>query len=66
MTVRELIQWLAEFEDQDATVEVIEHESVHGWYEQGGRIRIVEFDPAKHAGHAYYTHPSTLLLGSTD
>lgn len=27
MKVRELIQWLATFEDQDAEVEVVEHSS---------------------------------------
>ena len=36
MKVRELIEWLKAFEDQDADVFVVEHESGRGYYDQGG------------------------------
>lgn len=38
MIVRELVEWLQKFEDQDATVEVL----------QGGETIPVEFDPEQH------------------
>jgi hypothetical protein len=42
MKVRELIAWLQAFEDQDATVQVVQHStSGCGHYEQGARARDV-------------------------
>ena len=48
MKVRELAQWLAKFEDQDADVEVVCHSSGTGHYDQGGTAMASPFDPAKH------------------
>jgi hypothetical protein len=78
MKVRELIQWLAAFEDQDATVEVVEHSRGTGYYDQGGSARVVPFAPDKHATYtdlrsnqfikpdAPYYEARTLLLGEVD
>ena len=75
MKVRELVQWLAAFEDQDAEVEVVQHSSGSGYYEQGGTASVVKFDPAEHADYtdlrgnphikpdAPYFEARTLLLG---
>jgi hypothetical protein len=49
MKVRELIEWLQAFEDQDATVEVLHCAPGSGYYQQGGVTGYVEFDPDKHA-----------------
>ena len=78
MKVRELIQWLAAFEDQDADVEVVQHKSGRDYYEQGGTARAVAFDPEKYAEYtdfrdnqfvkpdAPYYNTRTLLLGELD
>lgn len=78
MKVRELVKWLEQFQDQDATVEVIEHRSGSDYYDQGGTCHSVPFDPARHAdyrdlrGNPYIKpdNPSyvarTLLLGEFD
>lgn len=78
MKVRELVQWLAAFEDQDADVEVVQHSSGIGYYDQGGNARVVKFDPARHADYtdlrgnphikpdAPYYNARTLLLGELD
>jgi hypothetical protein len=76
MKVHELIAWLQAFEDQDATVRVVQHStSGCGYYEQGGTASVVDFDPAQHAGytdlrgnqfvkpHDIYYNARTLLLG---
>lgn len=77
MNVAELIEWL-KTQDQGATVEVIYHTSGRGYYDQGGNVSIVDFDPAKHADYtemrgnpfakpdAPYFNQRTLLLGSKD
>ena len=44
MTVSQLIEWL-KTQDQDATVEVVQHKSEGGYYQQGGTVRIVQFSP---------------------
>jgi len=76
MKVRELINWLAKFEDQEAEVEVVEHSnSGASYYEQGGTSRVARFNPEKHAvytdlrgnphvkpSNSYYNE-RTLLLG---
>ena len=78
MKVRELIQWLATFEDQDADVEVVEHSRGTGYYDQGGTARVVAFDPEKHTTYtdlrgnqfvkpeAPHYEARTLLLGEVD
>ncbi len=49
MKVRELVEWLAAFEDQDAEVEVVQHTNGSGYYDQGGTAASVPFDPTRHA-----------------
>ena len=49
MKVKELVQWLAAFADQDADVGVVSHTSGTGYYDQGGNATRMAFDPAKHA-----------------
>lgn len=75
MKVKELVEWLAAFEDQDADVEVVQHTSGTGYYDQGGNVSLVAFDPSKHAEYtdmrgnphvkpdAPYYNARTLLLG---
>ena len=75
MKVRELVQWLAAFEDQDAEVEVVQHTHGSGYYDQGGTAAEVPFDPARHVEYndlrgnphiepdAPYYERRTLLLG---
>lgn len=48
MTVSELIEWLKEFEDQDAIVEVLCCQRAVGYYAQGGITGTVEFNPDRH------------------
>jgi hypothetical protein len=78
MKVRELRQWLADLEDQDAEVEVVEHSSGTGYYDQGGNAKVVPFNPERHATYtdmrgnphvkpdAPYRDARTLLLGEID
>jgi hypothetical protein len=75
MKVRELVEWLAAFEDQDADVEVVQHTIGTGYYDQGGNASMVAFDPSRHAEYidmrgnphvkpdAPYYNARTLLLG---
>jgi putative lipoic acid-binding regulatory protein len=75
MTVSELIQWLQQFPDQGAEVEVIRHSSDGGYYCQGGTVSVVSFDPSVHAEYTdlrdnphvkptdKYFGQRTLLLG---
>ena len=44
MTVAELIVWLGT-QDQDATVQVVQHTSGRGYGDQGGNAAVVDFDP---------------------
>lgn len=48
MTVRQYREWLATFEDQDAIVHVLDHDTSGSYYAQGGTCREVEFDPEVH------------------
>ena len=48
MTVRQMIEWMSTFEDQDAIVEVVVHSEGRGYYDQGGNADTMEFDPEKH------------------
>lgn len=78
MKVRELVEWLAKFPDQDATVEVLECVPGRGYYQQGGVTNRAAFDPEKHAEYtdmrcnpytpadAPYKDSRTLLLGIND
>ena len=78
MRVREFIEWLAQFPDQDATVEVLECRPGSPYFQQGGVTSSVEFDPEKHAeytdlrGNPWikdddpYKDAHTLLLGLND
>ncbi len=78
MKVKELIQWLATVEDQDAEVEVVQHSRGTGYYDQGGNASATAFDPGKHATYtdlrgnphikpdATYYNTRTLLLGELD
>ena len=52
MRVREFIEWLAQFPDQDATVEVLECRPGAPYVQQGGVTSSVEFDPEKLAAWA--------------
>ena len=47
-TVANLIAFL-QTQDPAALVEVIEHTAGHTYYDQGGNVSEVPFDPAKHA-----------------
>ena len=78
MKVREMVQWLAAFEDQDAEVEVLEHSHGVGYYDQGGTVQVVPFSPEEHATYTdmrgnRFVEPGdrwknrrTLLLGKHD
>ncbi|MFN7756719.1 MAG: hypothetical protein ACK5RP_04570 [Betaproteobacteria bacterium] len=78
MKVRELIEWLAAFEDQDAEVEVVKHSSGTGYYDQGGNALQVRFDPENYTTYkdlrgnphikpdSPYYNARTLLLGEID
>ena len=75
MKVKELVQWLSSFEDQDAEVEVVQHSRGSDHYEQGGTASVVKFDPLRHTDYtdmrgnphvkpdASYYNARTLLLG---
>lgn len=73
MTVRELIEWL-NTQDQEATVQVIQHTRGRGWDDQGGNATTVNFTPdlseyTDLRGNQYitpdksYYNQRTLLLG---
>lgn len=54
MKVHEFIKWLNKFEDQDAEVLIVEHESGTGYYDQGGNAREEEFDPSRHVEYTNF------------
>lgn len=77
MKVKELAEWLLAFEDQDATVSIIEHLADGGGYNcQGGVANVEAFNPEKHVEYtdlrgnqfvkpdAPYYEARTLLLGT--
>jgi hypothetical protein len=78
MKVKELVEWLAKFPDQDATVEVLECVPGRPYCQQGGVTHSATFDPEKHAEYtdmrgnpfvpadAPYKDSRTLLLGLND
>lgn len=52
MTVREMAEWLMSYEDQEALVQVIDHDySEGGYYAQGGTAQVVFFNPAEHVDY---------------
>lgn len=77
MIVSDLIEWL-KTQDQGATVQVVRHTSGYGYYDQGGNVQEVDFDPLKHVEYVDlrgnsrigpdkpYYQARTLLLGETD
>ena len=48
MTVRQMIEWMSTFEDQDAIVEIVSHSNDGGYYQQGGTATVEEFNPDSH------------------
>jgi hypothetical protein len=78
MTVREMAAWLATFEDQDAIVHVLDHNSSGSYYAQGGTCQEVEFDPEVHTEYtdmrgnlfvspdAPYYNRRTLMIGRSE
>jgi len=48
MSVRQMIEWMSTFEDQDAIVEVVVHRDGRGYYDQGGNAETMEFNPEQH------------------
>jgi hypothetical protein len=44
MKVKELVEWLTAFEDQDAEVEVIKHVRGLSYYDQGGTVEVVPLE----------------------
>jgi hypothetical protein len=51
MTVRQMIEWMSTFEDQDAIVEVVVHSEGRGYYDQGGNADTMEFNPEQHVDY---------------
>lgn len=78
MTVRQMIEWMSTFEDQDAIVEVICHHEPAGYYDQGGTVTIEEFNPDRHVEYTDlrgnpFVHESSpsynrrsVIFGATD
>lgn len=78
MRVREFIEWLAQFPDQDATVKVLQCRTGVPYVQQGSVTSGVEFDPERHVkytdlrGNPWIKDDSphkdthTLLLGLND
>lgn len=62
MTVRELIEWLKQYPNQDANVRVVVHRDSHDYYLQGGVARWVDFDPNA-TQPTYEGDSDTLTLG---
>ena len=48
MTVRQMIEWMSTFEDQDAIVEIVCHSEGRCYYTQGGNADAMEFNPEQH------------------
>ena len=69
MNVRELIEWLTKFNDQDAVVKVVAHQRGSGYYDQGGIAVEAEFNPELHTEYydgRFGRSKPTLLLGEID
>jgi hypothetical protein len=72
MKVHELVTWLNNLEDQDATVLVVRHTRGSSYYDQGGNAMEIPFDPTQHSEYVdLRNHPTipddwkthTILLG---
>lgn len=61
ITVRQMIEWMSTFEDQDAIVEVVVHRNDGGHYEQGGTATVDEFDPDSHVDYTDYRHNKCIV-----
>ncbi len=77
MKVRELIEWLQAFDDQDATVRVLHCQPAGSYYMQGGETSVVDFDPKLHIDYTDFrdnpfargqpwANERSLLLGAKD
>ena len=79
MNVRELIEWLTAFHDQEAVIEVVVNQGGSGYYyTQGGIVAAVEFNPELHTDYtdlrgnphiplrSEYYGRRALLLGEID
>ena len=76
MTVAEFIEWL-KTQDQEAVVQTIMHTDGTGYYDQGGNVEVVDFDPVTTSDYTdfrgnSFTPPNAphynkryLLIGST-
>jgi hypothetical protein len=62
MTVRELIEWLKQYPNQDANVLVVVHRECQDYRLQGGVADCVDFDPNA-ASPTYEGDSDTLTLG---
>jgi len=77
MTVKDFIKWL-QTQDQGAIVEVVQHRSGSGYYEQGGTVSVQSFEPNKYSDYTDFRgnkfvkpeHPHfelrTLLIGAVN
>lgn len=76
MNVAEMIEWLQTM-PQGATVRILEHHSGTGYYDQGGSVRVVDFDSeveyvglsgewGPHYELSTYAGETVLQLGVTD
>ena len=63
MTVRQMIEWMSTFEDQDAIVEVVCHND-GGYYQQGGTITTEQFNPQEHV--EYIDFRGNRFVGETN
>lgn len=64
MKVKELVKWLSEFEDQDADVLIVEHESGTGQYYHGGNATDTLFSPEKHTEYTDFRGNKFVKPGS--
>lgn len=60
MKVHEFIEWLKQYPDQNAEVEVVLHKDARDYYLQGGTASVAAFDPDKGTFESY---TGSLLLG---
>lgn len=58
MRVRELVEWLQAFEDQEAVVCVVVSEPGTGYYDQGGTSHVEKFSPDTHAEYTDWRESS--------
>lgn len=78
MTVREMAEWLSNYPDQDAIVQVVRHTESTSYYDQGGNCSIHDIDVDQDVEYlnfrgnqfvredAPYYNRSYLFLGQSD